>query len=196
MIIFPKPWNLCICYFTWQSTVLDGIKVANQLTGLVQERSLDFPSGPNVITSIFKDGRGSQEGRNQREAVCGILSFVLLALKMEEYPKHRNIDRLQQPEKVKKWILPQNLQKNHCPVNTLIFTQESPIQTSGLQNSKRSLCCFKLLSLWYCYKSNRKLMQMSRWKKISVGSSSPQQNTTYLLKKTYKKLPWQLYSQN
>ena len=183
-------------YFTWQSTIMDGIKAANQQTRLAQESSLDFPGGPNVIPSVLKDGRGRQERQerqNQRETARGILGLMLLALKMEDYQKHRNMDRLQQLEKIREWILLQNLQEKTktrpCQYLDFFFlTQESPIWTSGLQNYKESVYCFKLLSLWYCYKSSRKLMQLSIWKKINLGCSSPQENNAYLLKKTYTKI--------
>ena len=48
----------------------------------------------------------------------------LLALKMEEGGhKPRNAGGLQKPEKARKWILPQSLQKRTCPANALILAQ-------------------------------------------------------------------------
>ena len=61
-------------------------------------------------------------------------------------PKPRLSRRL---KKTRKRILPQSLQKELRPVNTLIFIQWYPCRTSDLQDDKKiNLCSFKTLGLW------------------------------------------------
>lgn len=74
--------------------------------GLPPEISLCFPGGPNLV-SHKPPYRWRREAReNQEEAGRGMFSFILLPLKIEEYNKHKNMDRIQKIEKIRKWILP------------------------------------------------------------------------------------------
>ena len=75
----PNPWNLWICYITWQKGIksADTTKFVNELT-LRWESHLDFLGGLNLITWIFKSGR-----RVRGPAISG-LDPLSLALKMVE----------------------------------------------------------------------------------------------------------------
>lgn len=53
-------------------------------------------------------------------------------------------------EKARRQMPPTNLRKKKSAADTLILAQWDPFQTSDLKNYKikKSVCCFKSLSLW------------------------------------------------